>query len=233
MKTQRANNKCIKHEDENYCSICKRRSVKNGITKTGIQRFRCKACGKQFQEKYKNNAYAKNTNTQIVQLTKEGVGIRSIARLLNISTTTVLKRILSISKTLTKPIISFGKNYEVDEIRTFVKHKKRLTWIVYALQKDTKQVIDFAVGKRTNKTLNLVIKTLLLSDVKKINTDKLPHYKSIIPENLHNTKLRGTNHIERKNLTLRTHLKRLNRRTICYSKSIIMLSACLKIYFWG
>ncbi|HMW09684.1 MAG TPA: transposase, partial [Bacteroidia bacterium] len=32
---------------------------------------------------------------------------------------------------------------------------------------------------------------------------------------------------------LRTHLKRLNRRTICFTRSAIMLFACLKIYFWG
>ncbi|WP_343791129.1 IS1 family transposase, partial [Wandonia haliotis] len=39
--------------------------------------------------------------------------------------------------------------------------------------------------------------------------------------------------IERKNLTLRTHVKRLNRRTICYSKSLLTLSAIMRIYFWG
>ncbi|WP_291287929.1 IS1 family transposase, partial [Flavobacterium sp.] len=48
----------------------------------------------------------------------------------------------------------------------------------------------------------------------------------------HSVKRFGTNHIERKNLTLRTHLKRLNRRTICYSKSLVVLIVILKIYFW-
>uniref|UniRef100_UPI0038B39A68 IS1 family transposase n=1 Tax=Flavobacterium soli TaxID=344881 RepID=UPI0038B39A68 len=43
----------------------------------------------------------------------------------------------------------------------------------------------------------------------------------------------GTNHIERNNLTLRTHLKRLNRRAICFSKSLIVLVFVLKIYFWS
>ncbi|WP_255539589.1 IS1 family transposase [Flavobacterium sp. CLA17] len=38
--------------------------------------------------------------------------------------------------------------------------------------------------------------------------------------------------MERKNLTLRTHLKRLNRRTICFSKSLVVFTAVLKIYFW-
>ena len=50
---------------------------------------------------------------------------------------------------------------------------------------------------------------------------------------LHSVKRFGTNHIERKNLTLRTHLKRLNRGTICFSRSLIVLNAVLKIYFWS
>ncbi|MCA4783332.1 transposase, partial [Empedobacter stercoris] len=44
---------------------------------------------------------------------------------------------------------------------------------------------------------------------------------------------RSTNHIERNHLSLRTHLKRLNRKTICYTKNMDILSAILTIYFWG
>nr|WP_262709366.1 IS1 family transposase [Tamlana fucoidanivorans] len=42
-----------------------------------------------------------------------------------------------------------------------------------------------------------------------------------------------TNRIERNNLNLRTHLKRLSRKTICYTKSLKYLEATLKLYFWG
>lgn len=123
--------------------------------------------------------------------------------------------------------------YEVDEMRTFYKSKTRLLWLVYALRTDTKQVADFSVGTRTAKTLKRVIDTVLLSGAEKINTDKLHLYRYIIPANIHHTQRYGTNNIERKNLNLRTHLKRLNRRTICFSKSITILVACLKIYFWS
>lgn len=44
---------------------------------------------------------------------------------------------------------------------------------------------------------------------------------------LSNVKL---NRKERMNLTLRTHLKRLIRRGICFSRSAVMLDACLKLY---
>lgn len=38
---------------------------------------------------------------------------------------------------------------------------------MYALQKDTKQIADFAVGTRTIKTLKKVIDTILLSEPEK------------------------------------------------------------------
>ncbi len=79
----------------------------------------------------------------------------------------------------------------------------------------------------------MIVNTLLLSKVKQIKTDKLNIYQTLIPKSIHQSGAYAINHIERKNLNLRTHIKRLSRRTICYSKSIVMLEACLKIYFWG
>ncbi|MFP5471974.1 MAG: IS1 family transposase, partial [Bacteroidia bacterium] len=105
--------------------------------------------------------------------------------------------------------------------------------IVLAYERESKRIITFNIGKRTNKTLRTVIQTLLLSKPKKIVTDKLNNYRFLIPKKLHTTALYGTNSIERFNLSIRTHLKRLNRRSICYSKSIILLAAVLKIYLWG
>jgi insertion element IS1 protein InsB len=214
------------------CGLCKGSCIKHGKTKALAQRYKCKQCGKTFMEKYINKAYMVSDKS-ITSLLKEGCGIRSMARLLHISCTTLLKRIISIAKDIEKPIVSFNKTYEVDELCTYCKCKTKLLWVVYALQKETKQVVEFAVGSRTKKTLQKVISTLCMSDATKINTDKLNLYGFIIPQAIHNTKQYGTNNIERKNLSLRTHLKRLNRRSICFSKSIFLLSACLRIYFWG
>jgi IS1 family transposase len=116
---------------------------------------------------------------------------------------------------------------------TYIRHKKNFSWIVLAFERETKRVVTFAVGKRTNKTISRILNTLKLSAAKKIFTDRLKNYRYLIEEKLHSVKRFGTNHIERLNLTLRTHLKRLNRRTICFSRSCIVLTAVLKIYFWG
>lgn len=225
---------CSKIEDKRPVFVCPHeRIIKNERTTNNKQRYRCSHCGKQFIEKYTYRAYHSGINAKIIRLLKEGVGIRSTARLLKISATTVLERILQIAKKVSLPIISKGKTYEVDELRTFIKRKDRLIWIVYALDRVNKQVVSFNIGPRTNKTLNVVLKTLELSVARKIYTDKLINYQYLIQKPIHCTDYCCTNHIERKNLTLRTHLKRLNRRTICFSKSTAMLQACLMIYFLG
>ena len=129
--------------------------------------------------------------------------------------------------------MSLYKSYEVDEMCTYYQKKSKLLWIVYALRKDTREVVDFAVRPRTKLTLQKLTDSLVMSESDRIYTDKLNLYGYIIPVNIHCTDQYSINHIERKNLSLRTHMKRLNRRTICFSKSIAMLSACLKIYFWS
>ncbi len=208
-------------------------SVRNGKTEYGKQRYKCRGCGKTFLMEYDYQACKPTTNSSIKKLLREGVGIRGLGRLLNISTTTVCSRLLSISRYIKPPYIVKGKVYEMDEMCTYIGNKENRIWVAYAIRRDTKDVVSFVVGKRSNKTLRCVTETLILSDAKRIYTDKLRNYLSLFPRSIHRTKQYSINHIERMNLTLRTHLKRLNRRTICYSKSIAMLTACLKIYFWG
>ncbi|WP_396150950.1 IS1 family transposase [Flavobacterium sp.] len=225
---------CIKISDTGICPNCKSKEIiKNGFTKNRKQQYYCKSCNTRSIDFYTNKAYCKNINSSLIQLTKEGVGIRSTSRILNISTTTVLKRIILIAKSIKTPAIASGQIYEVDEMRSFISRKSRPIWIVYAFQRKTKNVVSIAVGKRTLRTLGIVVNTLLLSKAKRIYTDGLRHYKSLIDKTIHCATRFGTNQIERNNLTLRNSLKRLNRKTICYSKSYSVLLCVLKIYFWG
>ena len=72
--------------------------------------------------------------------------------------------------------------------------------MVYALEKDSKSVVSFNVGKRTNKTLSRVLDTLKLSEAEKIFTDRLKNYRYLIDWKIHSVKRFGTNHIERKKM---------------------------------
>jgi len=226
--------KCIKGVGHHFCCpYCNGRGIKYGVNKSGRQRYLCKCCGKTYLLNYIRKAYLPAINTVLVQLLKEGCSTRSISRLLCIAPGTVTKRIHYIARTIKPPFLSLYSTYELDEMSTYIGNKKNRQWIAYALCRENGKVADFRVGSRSVGTLSPVIQTLLLSRAVMICTDKLNLYKLLVPATLHNTRSRVTNHIERKNLTLRTHLKRLSRRTICFSKSAVMLTACLKIYFWG
>ena len=216
------------------CIECQAECVKNGRVKsTGRQRYYCKVCRRSFQETYRRRSYVPGFNRNIIRLIQEGCGTRSIARILNVSPNTVTRRIKRIASNIEKPIGSMGRVYQMDELIAYVGNKNRRICVAYAIDQDTRSVVDFNVGRRNKRTLGLVVKTLLLSESREIKTDRLNLYQSLIPRTLHTIKQRGINYIERRNLTLRTHIKRLNRRTIAYTKSLMVLSAILKIYFWG
>ncbi len=215
------------------CKFCSSNCQKAGRQKNGPQKFYCVHCKKYQQKEYQYCAYKPGINTMIPKLVCNSVGINSMARILQIAANTVSKRIRAIAASIMKPCIPLGrKSFEMDELRTYIRNKENQYWVAYALCSDTKQVVDFIVGKRSKRTLRIVVNNLLLSGVPTIKTDRLNIYRSLIPKDRHVSAAYNINHIERNNLNLRTHLKRLGRRTICYSKSFNMLCACLKIYFW-
>ena len=105
------------------CKYCGGTCVKDGRQNNGRQRYKCKSCHRKQQALYSYNAYQKGINDEIVTLTKEGVGIRSTARILNISPTTLLSRIVQIAHTISRPPVINQRTYEVDEIKSFVRRK--------------------------------------------------------------------------------------------------------------
>ena len=89
------------------------------------------------------------------------------------------------------------------------------------------------VGKRIKENVKIIVDKVLEFFPRKIYTDGLNMYPGLIDKVIHRPGRYVTNRIERKNLTLRTCLRRLNRSTLCYSKKIDMLEACVKIYLWA
>jgi len=216
---------CTKCNSSNY--------IKKGL-RNNKQRFYCKDCKSYFQSSYSYKAYKVETNSLLVSLLKEGCSVRGISRVLKISKDTVLSRMLKISNQIKTPYFNkLGCKFEVDEMWTFIGNKTNTAWITYAIERETKNVIDFFVGRKTKETIRPLINKILLLEPHRIYTDRLNIYPSLIPKAIHKRFQYCTNKIERMNLTLRTHIKRLSRRTICFSKNKIYLEAHLKIYFWG
>jgi len=216
------------------CQICNNNCQKAGRQKNGVQKLYCKGCKKYQQPICQYRAYGNGVNTMISQLVCEGAGIRGISRILKIGVNTVLRRIRKIASGIVRPsIVKDDSTFEVDELWTYIGRKDNEYWLAYALDKATGKVMDFVIGKRTKGTLKILIDSLLALSPKNIRTDRLTLYQRLIPKKLHRYGAYCINHIERKNLSIRTHIKRLSRRTICFSRNILLLESCLKIYFWG
>ena len=213
------------------CRYCGDRCQKKGI-RNGSQSYRCVNCKKYQKDIYKYRSYVVDDEI-IKSCVREGVGIRSMSRLLGMSTTTVLSRIKSIAQRIRKPPIPMNKSFEVDELITIIGDKDRKVCVVIALEKESGYPVDVYVGPRTKRTLRMVTNTLLLASPQVICTDGLQQYRGLIPSHLHKITRYSTNRVERFHLSLRTHLKRLNRRSIAYSRSLSMLFSCLVIYLWG
>ena len=197
-----------------------------------VQLYRCSACGKYQRSTYRNKACTPGVDARITTYVREGCGINGIARIIGISATTVIARIKRIAARLGPGLIPTGRSYEVDELCTFIGHKKNRVWVAYALDRSTKNVVGMRVGKRSKRMLRPLVDTLLLAEAKRIHTDGCDIYPALIPPNIHRAKRFATNGIERMNLTLRTRLKRLGRRSICYSKCTALLEACVAIMCW-
>ena len=216
------------------CRYCQGKCVKNGKQANGIQRYLCEHCGKSQQANYQYAACEQKTRDLFLRCLKIGSSLRGVQYVTGVAVSTQLRWIKALSKSVKPPAkIRLYDEYEVDELCTYVGHKGRRRWVISAISRSTRQVIDVQVGTRSMKNLSLVVKKLLRLSPTAIYTDKLNIYASLIPKEIHKVKARGINKIERYHLNLRTHLKRLNRRTICYSKSELVLSYLVKIYNWA
>lgn len=215
------------------CRYCQGKCIKKGKYMC-IQKYQCIACNKFQRAVYKQQTHGLESENKVKVLTTEGVGIRSIGRILKIAPSSVSILLKRASRRVVKPEIQEkGQIYEIDEMHTYVGNKNQSCYIIYAINRKTRQIINFVTGPRTKVNVSNVVADLLLRSPKRIYTDGLPVYKFLIPSTLHGRSQFKTNRIERKNLTLRTHLKRLGRRTICFSKNEEALSASFRLYAWG
>jgi insertion element IS1 protein InsB len=99
-----------------------------------------------------------------------------------------------------------------------VGHKSNQRWLWYAIDHATNTVLAYVFGKRKDELFRL-LKTLLESyNIVRYYTDDWGAYQRHLDPDTHEVGKRNTQKIERKNLNSRTWIKRLNRKTICFSK---------------
>jgi insertion element IS1 protein InsB len=114
------------------------------------------------------------------------------------------------------------KAAELDEMWSFVGSKQHPRWLWGALDHQTGRIVAYTFGRRADRVW-LKLKALLEPfGIRHFYTDGWGAYHRHLDPKRHVVGKRRTQQLERKHLTLRTRIKRLVRKTICFSRSVLM-----------
>ena len=111
---------------------------------------------------------------------------------------------------------------EMDEMWSFVGDKGHQRWLWHAIDHHSGTVFAYVFGRRKN-TVFLELQALLEPfGITRFYTDGWGAYERHIAPEQHTVGKENTQKIESKHINLRTRIKRLTRKTICFSKSTQM-----------
>ena len=112
-----------------------------------------------------------------------------------------------------------GLSCELDEMGSYVARKSNPRWLWHAIDHHTGKVLAYVFGRRQDDVF-LKLKALLEPfGITKFYTDGWGAYERHIDAEKHQVGKENTQKIESKHINLRTRIKRLMRRTICFSKT--------------
>jgi transposase-like protein len=110
--------KCPKCEDES-------RQVKDGFTKAGSQRYRCRACGARYTPEKKTQGHKPEIRNLAIRMYADGLNFRQIGRHLQVSHSSVMNWVKAHAERLPEaPVPEEAYTVEMDELYTFIEEKK-------------------------------------------------------------------------------------------------------------
>jgi IS1 family transposase/transposase-like protein len=214
------------------CQHCSSFNLKkNGKTGNKKQKYQCKDCRRQFITNYSYQGCRSFIRSLIVPMTLNSSGIRDISRVLSISTQTVLKVIHQAARQV--PALhppAKARTIELDEFWSFVQNKSNQRWTWLGLTSSTGRIGAVVNGRRTDKNCRQLLESYRNSHIGEFASDQWQSYPKYLPADLHYIGKDKTQRIERTNLNFRLHLKRLQRKTITFSKNDEMHDAVINLY---
>jgi insertion element IS1 protein InsB len=112
-----------------------------------------------------------------------------------------------------------GLSSELDEMWSYIARKSNPRWLWHAIDHRTGRVLAYVFGRRKDDVF-LKLKALLEPfGITQFYTDGWGAYERHIDAEKHQVGKENTQKIESKHANLRTRIKRLMRRTICFSKT--------------
>jgi insertion element IS1 protein InsB len=111
---------------------------------------------------------------------------------------------------------------EVDEMWSFVGKKTQQRWLWHAIDHRTGVVLAYGLGTHQDDVFLPLQALLAPLGIRHFYTDGAEVYDRHLESEHHTVGKTHTQKIERKHRTFRTRLKRLVRKTICFSKSVLL-----------
>ena len=118
---------------------------------------------------------------------------------------------------------------QIDEVWSYVGNKQKKVWLLYAYCAQTDEILAFAMGKRNSKTVRNLLLKLKGLEIDFFLTDDWKAFKAELPYYQHLIGKQFTKAIEGVNTWFRTRLRRLVRRTTCFSKRLLYHHALIKL----
>jgi insertion element IS1 protein InsB len=119
---------------------------------------------------------------------------------------------------------------ELDEMWSYVGAKKTERWLWHAIDHHPGRVLAYVVGSRKDVTFLKLRALLMPFGITRYYTDRAGVYQRPLPPAQHTVGKLTMQKMERKHLTLRARLKRLARKTLCFSRSRVMPDLLIGLY---
>ena len=220
-------------------SLSQRADRETRQNRPGHQRYLCQniMCpAGSFLLDYRNRGYVPEVKRTIIDMSLNASGIRDTARVLHISTDTVLSELIkkepvleSVNTTLLNTRkgdeitvgIERAGEAEMDELWSFIGKKRSSGGCGTRLITSRVPSLPMSLGV-VRMSVFEVERAVGAFGITQYYTDHWGAYTRQLDPEMHRPGKRNTQKIERKHLTLRTRIKRLMRKTICFSKSVQM-----------
>ena len=213
------------------CPKCQSSQKKKNGFRRGKQSFRCKNCGCQYVENPNKRAYPTAVKQLCLKMYLNGMGFRAIARVTEIDHTTIINWVEQAGEALSdEPQDSeIPEITEIDELQTFVGNKKNKIWIWTVVNHQKKGIILWNIGDRSHESFEPIWQIIKCWHSFWYVTDGWKVYPMYIQSEDHLISKTYMTRVEGENTRLRHYLARLHRKTLCYSKSLLLLKYSLRL----
>ena len=134
-------------------------------------------------------------------------------------------------------VVSNVISAEMDEMWSFCHDKQNQIWLWWAVDHETNTPLAYVFGTRKYKYLDELLELLKPFNIGTVYADNNFAYESRITHKILISGKKNTQKIERDHLTLRTCIKILACRTICFSKNkqihMAVIGTFINIFFFG